>query len=160
VARCLALLGMVATHVLDSHQADGDLALAQAVAGGRASALFAVLAGVTLALMTGGREPVRGRERLARSVGVAVRALVIAFIGLFLGDLQTGLAIILTYYGVLFLLGLPFVGLRAPALFGLAAVWLVAAPVVSQVLRPELRRGGSPARTSCSSPNRASCSAS
>jgi hypothetical protein len=138
VARCLALLGMVATHVLDSHQADGDLALAQAVAGGRASALFAVLAGVTLALMTGGREPVRGRERLARSVGVAVRALVIAFIGLFLGDLQTGLAIILTYYGVLFLLGLPFVGLRAPALFGLAAVWLVAAPVVSQVLRPEL----------------------
>ena len=138
MARCLALLGMVATHVLDSHQADGDLALAQAVAGGRASALFAVLAGVTLALMTGGREPVRGRERLARSVGVAVRALVIAFIGLFLGDLQTGLAIILTYYGVLFLLGLPFVGLRAPALFGLAAVWLVAAPVVSQVLRPEL----------------------
>jgi hypothetical protein len=138
VARCLALLGMVATHVLDSHQADGDLALAQAVAGGRASALFAVLAGVTLALMTGGREPVRGRERLARSIGVAVRALVIAFIGLFLGDLQTGLAIILTYYGVLFLLGLPFVGFRAPALFGLAAVWLVAAPVVSQVLRPEL----------------------
>ena len=65
MARCLALLGMVATHVLDSHQADGDLALAQAVAGGRASALFAVLAGVTLALMTGGREPVRGRERLA-----------------------------------------------------------------------------------------------
>jgi len=138
VARCLALLGMVATHVLDSHKPDGDLALAQAVAGGRASALFAVLAGVTLALMTGGREPVRGRERAARSLGVAVRALVIAFIGLVLGDLQTGLAIILTYYGVLFLLGLPFVALRAHALAALAAAWLVAGPVLSQVVRPEL----------------------
>jgi uncharacterized membrane protein len=138
VARCLALLGMVATHVLDSHQADGDLTLAQAVAGGRASSLFAVLAGVTLALMTGGRRPVRGRERAARSLGIAVRALVIALIGLILGDLQTGLAIILTYYGLLFVLGLPFVGLRAPALFGLAALWLVVAPVVSQLVRPEL----------------------
>ena len=138
VARCLALLGMVATHVLDSHQADGDLTLAQAVAGGRASSLFAVLAGVTLALMTGGRRPVRGRERAARSLGIAVRALVIALIGLILGDLQTGLAIILTYYGLLFVLGLPFVGLRAPAPFGLAALWLVVAPVVSQLVRPEL----------------------
>lgn len=138
MARCLALLGMVATHVLASRQPDGDLALGQAVAGGRASALFAVLAGVTLALMTGGRAPVRGRERAARSLGIAVRALVIALVGFVLGDLQTGLAIILTYYGVLFLLGLPFVGLRAPALFGLAAAWLVVAPVLSQVVRPQL----------------------
>jgi hypothetical protein len=138
VARCLALLGMVATHVLAAREADGDLGLAEAVAGGRASGLFAVLAGVTLALMTGGRDPVRGRERAARSLGIAVRASVIAVVGLFLGDLQTGLAIILTYYGVLFLLGLPFVGLRAPALFGLAAVWLVVAPVFCQLVRPGL----------------------
>jgi hypothetical protein len=92
--------------------------------------------------MTGGRDPVRGRERAARSLGIAVRAAVIAVVGLFLGDLQTGLAIILTYYGVLFVLGLPFVGLRAPALFGLAAVWLVAAPVVCQLVRPELAPRG------------------
>ena len=52
VARCLALLGMVATHVLDARTPDGELATAQWLAGGRASALFAVLAGVSLALMT------------------------------------------------------------------------------------------------------------
>ena len=52
VARCLALLGMVATHVLDERTPAGDLTTAQWLAGGRASALFAVLAGVSLALMT------------------------------------------------------------------------------------------------------------
>ena len=138
VARCLALLGMVATHVLIARGPDGDLALPQAIAGGRAAALFAVLAGVSLALITGRREPVAGRERAARSLGIAVRALLIAMLGLYLGMLGSGLAIILTYYGLLFLLGLPFVGLRAPALFGLTGVWIVVAPVISQVVRPEL----------------------
>jgi hypothetical protein len=133
---------MVATHVLDARDPDGSLTFSQALAGGRSAALFAVLAGVTLALMTGRHEPVRGRERLARSLGIAVRALLIALVGLYLGGLDTGLAVILTYYGVLFLLGLPFLGLRAPALLGLAAAWVVAGPVLSQVVRPHLPRRG------------------
>ena len=37
VARCLALLGMVATHVLDERTPGGDLTTAQWLAGGRAS---------------------------------------------------------------------------------------------------------------------------
>ena len=75
VARCLALLGMVATHVLDERTPAGDLTTAQWLAGGRASALFAVLAGVSLALMT--REPLRGRPLALRTLGIAVRALLI-----------------------------------------------------------------------------------
>lgn len=142
VARCLALVGMVVTHVLDERARDGGVAVAHAVTAGRSAALFAVLAGVSLALMTGRREPVHGRERLARSAGLAVRALLVAAVGLYLGGLGSGLAVILTYYGLLFLLGLPFVGLRAPALFTLAGVWLVAAPVVSQWVRPDLPQRG------------------
>ncbi|MDP3969808.1 MAG: heparan-alpha-glucosaminide N-acetyltransferase domain-containing protein [Nocardioides sp.] len=138
VARCVALLGMVATHVADDYGADGGLALGQWLPGGRASALFAVLAGVSLALMTGRRTPVAGRERWARSAGLAARALLVATVGLLLGEVDSGLAVILTYYGLLFLLGIAFVGLRAPALFVLAAAWTVLAPVLSQVLRPEL----------------------
>ena len=73
-----------------------------------------------------------------------MRALLIAALGLVLGGLGSGLAIILTYYGVLFLLGLPFVGLRAPALLVLAGVWVVAGPVLSQCCgrscRPRLRQ--------------------
>lgn len=129
---------MVATHVLAERTPSGELAFGHWLAGGRASALFATLAGVTLALMTGGRRPVRGRERGRRSVALAGRAVLIAFLGLALGALDTGIAVILTYYGVLFLLGLPFVGLRARTLAWLAAGWVVVAPLLSWWLRPHL----------------------
>jgi uncharacterized membrane protein len=142
VARCLALLGMVATHVLAERGADGDLTLAHSLAGGRASALFAVLAGLSIALMTGARTPVSGRERLARSAGLVVRALLVGLVGLVLATLDSGLAIILTYYAVLFVLALPFLGLRARSLFGLAVAWAVLAPVASQWLRPQLPERG------------------
>ncbi len=129
---------MVATHVAAERDADGSLSLAHQLASGRASALFAVLAGVTLALGTGGRVPAVGRERAARSAGFAVRALMVALLGLALGGPDSGLAVILTYYGVLFLLGLPFVALRAGPLLLLATAWCVVAPVVSEVVRPLL----------------------
>jgi len=146
VARCLALLGMVATHVLLGQEPDGSLTDSQWLAGGRAAALFAVLAGVSIALMTGRRTPVRGRERRRRSVELAVRALLVAVLGLALGELETGIAVILTYYGVLFLLALPFIGLTTRPLLALAMVWVVVGPVVSQVVRPHLpeRRYDSP----------------
>ncbi|MFW6866591.1 heparan-alpha-glucosaminide N-acetyltransferase domain-containing protein [Nocardioides sp. CPCC 206347] len=146
LARTIALLGMVATHVLDGHTASGGLTTVQWLAGGRASALFAVLAGVSLALITGGTTPQAGRDLGRSAAGIAVRAVLIALIGLALGGLETGLAIILAYYGVLFLLGLPFLGLRALPLAMLAGAWLVVAPVVSHLVRPELpdRLSGSP----------------
>jgi uncharacterized membrane protein len=127
VARCLALLGMVAAHVLD----DSPLV------DGRASALFAVLAGVSLVLL----------ERRTTRRGIALRAVLIALLGLALGELDTGIAVILTYYGVLFVLGLPFLRLPARVLWPLAALWAVAAPVVSHLVRPELpeRQTASPA---------------
>lgn len=137
VARCLALVGMIATHTLVALDLDG-VRLPQQIAGGRASALFAVLAGVSLTLMTGGPKPVTGTEREARTGGLIVRALIIATIGLLLGDLGSGIAVILTYYGVLFLAGLPFLGLSARALAVWAGGWLVVAPVVSHLLRPLL----------------------
>jgi len=137
VARCLALVGMIATHALAPLNEDG-VTLVQQVAGGRSSALFAVLAGVSLALITGGSSPVQGREREAVSGGLAVRALIVAAIGLCLGDLGSGIAVILTYYGLLFLLGLPFLGLRARSLAVLSGGWLLVVPVLAHVLRPLL----------------------
>jgi hypothetical protein len=138
VARCIALLGMVATHILLDFTPEGDLTFSQWLAGGRASALFAVLAGVSMALMTGRQAPVHGPDRVLLSAALAVRALMIAGLGLLLAELDSGLAIILTYYGVLFLLGLPFLGLRARPLALLAAAWVVVAPIASHLVRPEL----------------------
>ena len=138
VARCVALLGMVATHALVSTEPDGDVTLVQQVAGGRSSALFAVLAGVSLALMSGGAHPLRGDERRAASLGLAVRALLVLGLGLVLGQLPMSILVILSYYGVLFLLGIPFLGLGAPALAGLGLATLVVAPAASQWLRARL----------------------
>jgi len=137
IARCVALIGMFATHVLDTTGEDG-VTIVQQLAGGRASGLFAVLAGVSLALMSGRSTPFSGAERTAVSSGLAVRALLIAFVGLLLGSLETTIAVILTYYGLLFLLGLPFLGLRARSLALLSGAWLVVVPVLSHLLRPFL----------------------
>jgi uncharacterized membrane protein len=137
VARCLALVGMIATHALVAVDEDG-VTFVQQLAGGRASALFAVLAGVSLALMTGGSSPVKGREREAAAGGMVVRALIVAGIGMALGGLGSGIAIILTYYGLLFLLGIPFLGLRARSLFLLSGIWATVVPVLSHLLRPHL----------------------
>lgn len=144
VARCLALLGMVATHVLDERDPDGSLTTAQWLAGGRASALFAVLAGVSLALLA----------RRRNEGSLVVRALLVAGLGLGLGELDTGIAVILTYYGVLFLLAVPFVRLPARVLLPLAAAWVAAGPVLSQVVRPRLRerRFASPSFESVTDP--------
>ncbi|MGH3347263.1 MAG: heparan-alpha-glucosaminide N-acetyltransferase domain-containing protein, partial [Nocardioides sp.] len=125
VARCLALLGMVSTHVLSPVTPEGEISWTQDLAGGRASALFAVLAGVSLALLSGRRTPPTGRARWAAVRALGVRALLIAALGLTLGMLDSGLAVILTYYGVMFLLALPFIGLGARSLAMLAAVWMV-----------------------------------
>lgn len=137
VARAVALVGMMATHILPGLDTEG-LTLSQSVAGGRASALFAVLAGVSIALMSGRSTPHRGRQWAATAAGLTVRAVLIAGIGLLLGEADSGIAVILTYYGVLFLLAIPFLGLRAPALAVLGAVWVVVAPVVSHLVRPHL----------------------
>lgn len=124
VARGLALLGMMSVHVLPRTDADGSLSLAYAVSSGRASVLFAVLAGVGLALAGAG----------ARAV--LARAAVVAAIGLTLGLLPTPVAIILVNYGLLFVLAVPFLRLRARTLAMLAGAWLVVSPVVGHLLRP------------------------
>ncbi|KRB79618.1 hypothetical protein ASE01_23100 [Nocardioides sp. Root190] len=146
LARTIALVGMIATHVLDGRNSAGELTVVQEIAGGRASALFAVLAGVSIALVSGGSEPLRGRALRRTTTGLAARAVLVAAIGLLLGMLDTGLAIILAYYGVLFLLVLPFLRLQATALAILAAGWILVVPVLSHLVRPELpeRRFESP----------------
>lgn len=138
LARCLALLAMMATHLLEQRDPDGSLSASAWLFSGRASALFALLAGLSLALLTGRTRPLRGRARASRSAGLAVRALLIALVGLALGEVDSGIAVILTHYGLLFLLGLLVVGLGARSLALLAAAWVVLAPVLAQAVRPVL----------------------
>jgi uncharacterized membrane protein len=118
---------------------DGDeVSVSHQLASGRASALFAVLAGVSISLMSGRQAPQHGRQRTATAAGLAARAVLIAVIGLLLGELDSGIAVILTYYGLLFVLAIPFLGIGARSLAALSGLWLVVAPVVSHLVRPHL----------------------
>ncbi|MEC5190574.1 putative membrane protein [Arthrobacter sp. MP_M7] len=139
-ARGLALLGMMATHVLPTFESNPQLTPTWVglVFSGRASALFAVLAGIGLALATGKQEPFQGPQLWAARRGVALRALVVAAVGLSLGGLEVNIAIILVHYAVLFLCILPFLGLDARHLLVLAAGWVLVTPAVAFLLRPWL----------------------
>ena len=135
VARVLALIGMAATHIFPGFEPDGDLHLSHAVASGRASALFALLAGVGLALTTGGIRPVRGRELRAARAGVLARAALLTALGLLLGALDSPPLVILAYYGLLFLVAVPVLGLGSRVLAVLAAVAAMVTPLASHALR-------------------------
>ncbi|RKO23136.1 DUF1624 domain-containing protein [Pseudarthrobacter phenanthrenivorans] len=139
-ARGLALLGMMATHLLPTFESDAGLTPTWIglTFSGRAAALFAVLAGVGLALSTGKHTPVQGPDLGAARRGIALRALVIAAVGLTLGGLEVNLAIILVHYAVLFLCVLPFLGMGLKRLCAWAGGWILGSPVLAYLIRPWL----------------------
>ncbi|GAA1162480.1 heparan-alpha-glucosaminide N-acetyltransferase domain-containing protein [Ornithinicoccus hortensis] len=136
LARMLALLGMITAHLVDTYRPDGSVTVWHQIVSGRSAALFAVLAGLSIALVT--RRAVDPQRVWGLRAQVAVRALVIACLGLALGMFDSGLAVILTYYGVLFLGALPVLRWGARRLALLAIGWGLASPVASMLLRPHL----------------------
>ena len=162
-ARGLALLGMMATHLLPTFESNADLTPTWIglTLSGRAAALFAVLAGVGLALSTGKHRPLDGPELSAARRGVALRALVIAAVGLTLGGLEVNLAIILVHYAALFFCVLPFLGMGLKRLCAWAGGWVLASPMLAYLLRPwllaanpPLELGHNPAWEDLSTPTR------
>lgn len=138
VSRAFALFGMMATHVLSGPGSDeGVSAAVHQVVGGRAAALFAVLAGTGLALASGADRPSAAKLARARRVTL-VRAVCLLGLGLTLGLVQTPVAIILAYYGVLFLIAAPVLRLRARAAAAIATGCAILAPLVSYGLRGPL----------------------
>ena len=105
VARGLALIGMLFAHTVPETDAE-------TVFDGRSSILFAVIAGVSIGLMTGGQRGVAPdiRGRAARIV--ALRGVLLIVVGLVLTAFDTPIAIILDTYGFLFLTAIPL--LSAP----------------------------------------------
>ena len=136
-ARGVALFGMMSTHIFPLYLPGTAAATWVAlVFSGRASALFAVVAGLGLALLTGGNR-IHNRPTLTMDRrGIAARAAVIMLIGLTLGGLEINIAIILFHYGVLFLLALPFVSMPLRRLAWWAAGWVLLSPVAAYLLRP------------------------
>jgi uncharacterized membrane protein YeiB len=129
LARALAVFGMFAVHVAPPAEDVGGFAgLLLELTEGRSAILFATLAGFSLMLIAGRREPktgLAGRQARAR---IVIRALVLLALGTVLTVLDTGIFVILAFYGVYFLLALPLVRLRARTLAITAAVLAVVGP--------------------------------
>ena len=102
---------------------------------GNSSALFAFLAGVSLAMMTGRTRPVRGEPLRRAAVRVLTRALFIGLLGVVLDALAVPVAVILTYYAGFFVLALPLAAFRAGALWTVAGVLAVLGPPLSYLIR-------------------------
>lgn len=133
LARAVAIVGMIAVHLLEMVNADGTMSLAFVLFSGKAAALFAVLAGVGIALSTGRDRRPTGRRWSASMAEVAVRALLIGLLGLALGYLVPAdrADVILVSYAALFLLAIPLLRLPSRALSVLALVIAVGIPVLS-----------------------------
>jgi uncharacterized membrane protein len=129
LARGLALLGMMAKHVFDDTTDTGPTATGL-IASGRAAATFALVAGISVAFLSGGRQIPCGSARRGAAAGLAVRALLIGAIGLLLGYAHSGIELILTSYAVLFLCAIPLLGLRPKTLAGLSVASAVVGPVL------------------------------
>lgn len=134
VARGTAVLGMVTAHV--GPQATpgtaGDRVLD--LADGRSSALFVVLAGLSLALLSGGAQPVTGRDLRRVRVRVAARAVVVLGVGLLLEELGTPILVILPTYALLFLAGCLVLTWSVRTLVTAAVALAVVGPLVRAVV--------------------------
>ena len=137
-ARGIALIGMMAIHVLPAWTEDFEPTLSWSLFAGKSAALFAVLAGVTLAFTSGGRKPVRGRALTAARASLAVRGLLILGLGLTIAYFDMPAYIILAYYGVMFLLAIPLLGLSFRPAAAAALAFALAGPVIMQALRDGL----------------------
>ncbi|GAA1984396.1 heparan-alpha-glucosaminide N-acetyltransferase domain-containing protein [Isoptericola halotolerans] len=126
-ARGLAVLGMFAAHV---GVAEGPAAWLE-VADGRSSILFALVAGVSLGVVTGGPRPLAGDRLVHARARLLVRAvLLLALVGL-LDLLGTRVLLILGFYAAYFVLALPFLRWGPRRLAVAAAVVAVVGPPVA-----------------------------
>jgi uncharacterized membrane protein YeiB len=143
IARGLAVLGMYGAHVGFTEPFDfARPGTWLDVVNGRSSILFALLAGVSIAIISGGTRPLDGTDLVRARIRIFVRAALIFALGGFLEYLGSGIAIILPTYAALFVLALPFLRWRSSRLFALAGAVAVVAPFVQLIVASQGEGGG------------------
>ncbi len=128
VARGLAVLGMFVAHLGEDGPGGRHDPEWFVIADGRSSALFALLAGLSLALTSGRQVLPSGATLIRARIAAFVRAGLLLLIGSFLVALGTPVLVILPAYAVLFALAVPFLALRRR--------WLVLGGVAAAVISP------------------------
>ncbi|MFF8833140.1 heparan-alpha-glucosaminide N-acetyltransferase domain-containing protein [Streptomyces sp. NPDC015131] len=144
LARGLAILGMYTAHIGPDPSTGGAIGWAMEAARGRSAALFAVLAGFSLVILTGRPRPKTGRPGRQAVGRVLIRSVFLIALGYALAAYTDDVLVILSFYGVLFLLALPLHRLRAVTLATLAAALALVMPQVLYLLREAAAGGGWP----------------
>jgi len=135
LARGLAVVGMLAAHLLDTERTlTPDPSTWVTLVNGRSSILFAVLAGVSIAIVTGGPRPIAPQRRPRAAARLALRGALLWVIGLLLVMTGVPVYVILPAYALLFVLALPFLGLRARSLFLAAGALAIVMPWIQPIL--------------------------
>lgn len=123
------MLGMLAAHTGFSAEFDWlQPATWPSLVHGRSSILFAFIAGVSLSLMTGQRTSRPVEETRVVRLRIVGRGVAILVIGLVLEVLGSPIDVILTMYGVLFIIAVPFLGWSTRRLLISTAVLVAAGP--------------------------------
>jgi uncharacterized membrane protein YeiB len=139
LARAVAVFGMFAVHTgpFNPFPTSGDGVGTWFVwlASGRASALFATLAGLSLVLIAGRLEPKTGLAGRQSKARIVIRAVILLVVGTALAMTDFGGAVIINFYAVFFLLALPLVRLRARTLATIAVALAVVTPQLAYALR-------------------------
>jgi uncharacterized membrane protein YeiB len=135
VARALAVFGMFGAHV---GVVAADVGMTPSswagVVNGRSSILFAVLAGISVALLSGRTVPVTGGDLVRARIRILVRAAWLFAIGGALEALGTDIDVILGVYAVLFVLAVPFLRWPPGRLLLLAGAFAVVTPPIDLLL--------------------------
>lgn len=132
IARAVAIVGMMAAHLgpWTGRPALADPATWPAVVNGYPSALFAVLAGVSIGIIArrgvaaGGVELLRSRMRLGS------RAVILIALGLVLASIQRNVLVVLVPMGAMFLVVTPLVTARTRTIALVAGALAVAGPLL------------------------------
>ena len=130
IARCFAIFGMFYAHVGPQLGFEGIGGVLNSLPDGRSSILFALLAGISLSILTGRNVPYGGermRTSRLRIFGRSVALLVIAGI---LSLFGTPVAIILGCYAAWFITCLPMTRWHSRRLFTVAGSLAILGPVV------------------------------
>ena len=135
VARALAVFGMLGAHLgVVAPDVAASPSTWSGVVNGRSSILFAVLAGISVALLSGRTTPVSGDDLVRARVRILVRAAWVFAIGGVLEALGTDIDVILGVYAVLFVLALPFLRWSPRRLLLVAGLLVVVTPPADLVL--------------------------
>ncbi|MEW2256940.1 DUF418 domain-containing protein [Streptomyces sp. NPDC047869] len=141
LARGLAVLGMYSAHVGPDVTVGGPLGFLLETARGRSAALFAVLAGFSLVIITGRPQPRTGRAGRQAVARIVIRAALLLVLGYALIAMDTNVDVILSSYGLLFLAVLPLYRLGGRTLALIAAASALILPQVLYATRTAIENG-------------------